>query len=69
MGRSEKIDLEAIPVQLLYGKESNEKSNPLVALYLRALHELGYGKQKRKHRRRVWVEQPMQETEVTNDAS
>lgn len=67
MGRSEKIDLEAIPVQLLYGTESEEKTSPLIDLYLRSLHELGYGRQKRKHRRRVWTEQIQHEDGVKND--
>ena len=70
MGRSKKIDLDAIPVQILRGHEKNEKFDPVVQLYIRALHELGYGKSRRKNRRRMWVESPQPEKDkVIHDAS
>ncbi len=70
MGRSEKIDLDAIPVQILRGDEKSEKFDPVVQLYIRALHELGYGRNRRKNRRRMWVEPaPPEKNEVKHDAS
>lgn len=69
MGRSEKIDLNAIPVQILPGRETKEKFDSIAQLYICALHELGHGKHRRKNRRRVWVESIAQKDEVTSDAS
>lgn len=69
MGRSQKIDLHAIPVQFIQGHGSGEKCDPIVQIYLRALHELGYGKARRKNRRRVWTESAPGKEEVKRDAS
>lgn len=69
MGRSEKIDLHAIPVQFIVGHDSKEQFDPIIQIYLRALNELGYGRNRRKNRQRVWTKAATENDEVKHDAS
>ena len=55
--------------QFISGCDTGEKFDPVTQIYLRALQELGYGKHRRRNRRRVWIDSAQRNEEVKHDAS